>query len=108
MAGERFQAAADRLEGRKQRKKQAEQARELSGFAAAQQFSQDQAQVVSGDSQVGLFAVVLQASQLGAAAAAGFADVGEAAFGPLAAQLLQFFDGLLRSDREPEGKLFPP
>ena len=50
MAGEWFQAAADRLEGRKQRKKQAEQARELSGFAAAQQFSQDQAQVVSGHS----------------------------------------------------------
>ena len=91
MAGERFQAAADRLEGREQRSKQAEQARELSGFAAAQQLSQDQAQVVSGDSQVGLFAVVFQASQLCAATAAGFADVGEAAFDPLAALLLQLF-----------------
>ena len=50
MAGEWFQVTADRLEGRKHRKKQAEQARELSGLSAAQQFSQDQAQVVSGHS----------------------------------------------------------
>ena len=52
MAGVCFQAAPDILEGPGQRDKQAEQARELSGFAAAQQFSQDQTQVVSGDSQV--------------------------------------------------------
>ena len=63
----------------KYRNQQSWEARELSGLAAAQQFSQDQPQVVSGDYQSDFLAAVFQASQPGAASSSCFADVGEAA-----------------------------
>ena len=65
---------------RKYQDQQSWEARELSWFAAAQQFSQDQTEVVRGDYQPDFFAVVFQASQPGAAGSSGFADMGETSF----------------------------
>ena len=64
------------LQSPERRKQQSWEPRELSWFAAAQQFSQNQTQVVSSDCQPDFLAVFFQASQPCAAGSAGFADVG--------------------------------
>ena len=62
---------------------------EFSRFSGAEQPSQDQAEIVSGHRQPVTLVDCLQASQPCPASAAGFADVGEAAFNTFAAELLQ-------------------